>query len=159
MLFKSWEIAMKAKIHAAAGAVALLAVACFWLSTAVAELFGDIETIAAVKSAVLGGMVVLIPAMALAAASGFSLGKGWRSPVVRRKKRRMQFIAANGMLVLLPSAYMLANWAEQGRFDATFVVVQLLELMAGAANIILLSLNMRDGLALRRRPSALARPG
>ncbi len=150
---------MKAKIHAAAGAVALLAVACFWLSTAVAELFGDMETIAAVKSAVLGGMVVLIPAMALAGASGFSLGKGWRSPVVRRKKRRMQFIAANGMLVLLPSAYMLANWAEQGRFDATFVVVQLLELMAGAANIILLSLNMRDGLALRRRPSALARPG
>ena len=148
---------MKAKIHAAAGAVALLAVACFWLLTAVAELSGDVGTVVAVKSAILGGMVVLIPAMALAGASGFSLGKSWRSPVVQRKKRRMRFIAANGLLVLLPSAYVLAGWAEQGRFDEAFVAVQALELMAGAANITLLSLNMRDGLALRRRRSAAQR--
>ncbi|HEV2506013.1 MAG TPA: hypothetical protein VGV39_23245 [Mesorhizobium sp.] len=145
---------MNAKIHAAAGSVALLAVAGFWLSTAVAELLGDVEAIAAVKSAVLSGMVVLIPAMALAGASGFSLGKGWRNPVVLRKKRRMRFIAANGLLVLLPSAYALAGWAGEGRFDAAFFAVQALELVAGAANIILLSLNMRDGLALRRKPSA-----
>ncbi|MFE0013365.1 hypothetical protein ACFWXH_00875 [Mesorhizobium sp. NPDC059054] len=145
---------MKAKVHAAAGAVALLAVVCFWLSTAVAEVSGNVETIATVKSAILAGMVVLIPAMALAGASGFSLGKGWKSPVVQRKKRRMRFIAVNGMLILLPSAYMLAGWAAQGRFDAAFVVVQALEFAAGAANITLLSLNMRDGLALRRKPSA-----
>ncbi|WP_054309479.1 hypothetical protein [Mesorhizobium sp. 1M-11] len=145
---------MKAKVHAAAGAVALLAVVCFWLSTAAAELSGNVETIAAVKSAILTGMVVLIPAMAVAGASGFSLGKGWKSSIVQRKKRRMRFIAINGLLILLPSAYMLAGWAGQGRFDAAFVVVQALELAAGAANIILLSLNMRDGLALRRKPSA-----
>lgn len=150
---------MKAKIHAAAGAAALLAVVCFWLATAAAELSGDVKAIAAVKSAILAGMLVLIPAMAMAGASGFSLGKGWKSPVVQRKKRRMRFIAANGLLVLLPSAYVLAGWAAQGRFDAAFVVVQALELMAGAANISLLSLNMRDGLALRRRPSTAQRAG
>ena len=144
---------MRAKIHAAAGAVALMTVACFWLSTVAAELFGNLAAVAAVKSGTLTGMLVLIPAMALAGASGFSLGKGWRSPIVQRKKRRMRFIAANGLLLLLPSAYMLANWAEQGRFDAAFVAVQALELAAGATNIILLSLNMRDGIALRHRSS------
>lgn len=150
---------MKAKIHAAAGAVALLVVASFWLSTAAVEVSGSMAAVAAVKSGILTGMLVLIPAMALAGASGFSLGKGWKSPVVQRKKWRMRFIAANGLLVLLPSAYVLAEWAEQGRFDAAFIALQALELAAGAANIVLLSLNMRDGMALRRRPSAAQRLG
>ncbi|PLP57810.1 hypothetical protein CYK37_19640 [Mesorhizobium loti] len=150
---------MKAKVHAAAGAVALLAVVCFWLSTAAAELSGDVEAIAAVKSGILTGMLVLIPAMALAGASGFSLGKGWKGTIVQRKKRRMHFVAINGLLILLPSAYLLAGWAEQGHFDAAFVAVQALELMAGAANITLLSLNMRDGLALRRKPSVVRGAG
>jgi hypothetical protein len=35
-------------------------------------------------------------------------------------------------------------------FDGAFVAVQALELLAGALNITLLSLNMRDGLRLRR---------
>lgn len=150
---------MKAKLHAAAGTVALLTVTCFWISTVAAELTGQAETIAAVKAAILAGMVVLIPAMVVAGASGFSLGKGWRSPVVQHKKRRMRIIAANGLVVLLPSAYVLAGWAGAGRFDAVFFTVQALELAAGAVNIALLSLNMRDGLALRRRPSRAVRAG
>ncbi|GAA4120046.1 hypothetical protein ACFFTN_28625 [Aminobacter aganoensis] len=150
---------MKAKLHAAAGTVALITVTCFWISTAAAELSGNAETIAMVKAAILAGMVVLIPAMMIAGASGFSLGKGWRSPIVQQKKRRMRIVAANGLLVLLPSAYVLAGWAEAGRFDAGFVVVQGLELIAGAINITLLSLNMRDGLALRRKPARVVRAG
>lgn len=150
---------MKAKLHAAAGTVALLTVTCFWISTVAAELTGSAETIAAVKAAILAGMVVLIPAMVVAGASGFSLGKGWRSPVLQHKKRRMRIIAANGLVVLLPSAYVLAGWAGAGRFDAVFFTVQALELAAGAVNIALLSLNMRDGLALRRRPSRAVRAG
>jgi hypothetical protein len=142
---------MKGKIHAAAGGLALLMVGAFWLSTALSEFFGSPAAIAAVKQAILAGMVVLIPAVAVAGVSGFSLGKGWRSAVVARKKRRMRIVAANGLLVLLPSAFLLANWAGAGRFDAGFVAMQALELIAGAVNILLLSLNMRDGLALRRR--------
>lgn len=150
---------MRTKIHAAAGAVALLTVACFWLATVTAELSGHAETMAAVKSGVLAGMAVLIPAMIVVGASGFSLGQGWKSPIVQQKKRRMRIVAANGLLVLLPSAYVLAGWAEDGRFDAAFFVVQALELAAGAVNIALLSLNMRDGLALRRRPARTMRAG
>lgn len=142
---------MKVKFHAAVGALALLTVVTFWLSTVFSELFAGPGTIAAVKGGILMGMVVMIPAMAATGASGFSLGRRWRNPVLDRKKRRMAVIAANGLLVLLPSAFLLADRAQAGRFDTVFYALQALELAAGAANILLLSLNMRDGFALRRR--------
>ena len=147
---------MKTRIHAAAGAVALITVSAFWLSTATVELLGDTAAITMVKKSVLVGMAVLIPAMIIAGASGFSLGKGWKSPVVARKKWRMRIIAANGLLVLVPSAFLLSSFATAGRFDNLFTIVQAIELLAGATNIALLSLNMRDGLSLRRKPVRLA---
>ena len=149
---------MKTWIHAAAGAIALITVSAFWLSTATIELFGDAAAVTTVKNCVLAGMAVLIPAMIVAGASGFSLGKGWRSPVVARKKRRMRIIAANGLLVLVPSAFLLSSLADAGRFDSLFTMVQVVEMVAGAVNIVLLSLNMRDGLSLRRKPVRLAAP-
>jgi hypothetical protein len=141
---------MKAKLHAAAGALALATISTFWLSTALSELLGDAGTVASVKSAILYGMAVLIPAMAVSGGSGFSLGKGWKSPTVKRKALRMKIAAANGVLVLVPSAIFLALRAAEGVFDGAFVAVQALELAAGALNITLLSLNMRDGFRLRR---------
>jgi len=147
---------MKTRIHAAAGAVALITVSAFWLSTATVELLGDTAAITMVKNSVLVGMAVLIPAMIIAGASGVSLGKGWKSPVVARKKWRMRIIAANGLLVLVPSAFLLSSLATAGRFDSLFPIVQAIELVAGATNIALLSLNMRDGLSLRRKPVRLA---
>ena len=149
---------MKTWIHAAAGAIALITVSVFWLSTATVELFGDAAAVATVKNCVLAGMAVLIPAMIVAGASGFSLGKGWKSPVVARKKQRMRIIAANGLLVLVPSAFLLSSLADAGRFDSLFTMVQVVEMVAGAVNIVLLSLNMRDGLSLRRKPVRLAAP-
>jgi len=144
---------MKVKIHAITGALALLMICIFWTSTVTTELMGNAAAIATVKHAILWGMLAMVPTMAAAGGSGFSLGKGWRSPAVARKKLRMKIIAANGILVLLPSAVFLAGRAGAGDFDAAFVTVQGIELVAGAVNITLLSLNMRDGLALRRKPS------
>jgi hypothetical protein len=69
----------------------------------------------------------------------------------------MPLIAANGILVLIPSALFLASKAKAAEFDAVFYAVQTVELAAGAINLALLSLNMRDGLKmkgrLRRRPA------
>ncbi|TGQ65480.1 hypothetical protein EN829_025450 [Mesorhizobium sp. M00.F.Ca.ET.186.01.1.1] len=143
---------MKLWIHAAAGAIALITVSAFWLSTATVEVLGDAAAITMVKACVLAGMAVLIPAMIVAGASGLSLGRGWKSPAVAAKKRRMRIIAANGLLVLMPSAFLLNSFADAGRFDTLFTIVQAIELIAGAVNITLLSLNMRDGLSLRRKP-------
>jgi hypothetical protein len=59
--------------------------------------------------------------------------------------------AANGLLVLVPCAVALYTLASQGRFDDVFYAVQVLEFIAGGVNILLLSLNLRDGLRLTGR--------
>ena len=63
----------------------------------------------------------------------------------------MKIIAANGILILLPSAIFLAMRAQASQFDTIFYAIQGLELIAGATNITLLSQNMKDGMALRAR--------
>lgn len=146
---------MTAKVHAAAGTIALLTICTFWLSTVAVELVGTPGRIAAVKTAILYGMALLIPAMVAAGASGAALGRGMKLPQVAAKARRMKLIAANGVILLLPSAVFLALRARAGSFDGWFATVQAVELAAGAANITLLSLNLRDGLRLAARRRAL----
>ena len=63
----------------------------------------------------------------------------------------MPFIAANGILILMPSALFLAHKARAAEFDNAFLAVQTLELVAGAINIALLALNFRDGVRLTGR--------
>lgn len=138
-------------IHPLAGAVAILTIATFWLSTALSELFASKATVATVKTAILWGLLLLIPALMVAAGSGFALAQGRRAGVVSAKIKRMPLIAANGLLVLIPSALFLASKARAAEFDAAFYAVQALELIAGAANIALLGLNMRDGLKMKGR--------
>ena len=69
----------------------------------------------------------------------------------------MPLIAANGIVILIRSALFLASKARAAEFDTSFYAVQALELAAGAPNITLLGLNMRDGLKmkgwLRRQPA------
>lgn len=142
---------MKTRLHGFFGAVALLCIATFWTSTVISEAFLDLDSVTAVKKAILTGMWLLIPAMAATGGSGFSLASARRGRLVEVKARRMKIVAANGLLVLLPSAYVLASWASAGRFDSAFYAVQALELLAGAVNITLLVLNMRDGLRLAGR--------
>lgn len=61
------------------------------------------------------------------------------------------FIAANGLLVLVPSAIVLSRWAAAGSLDSTFYVVQAIELIAGAMNFALIGSSIRDGLRLAGR--------
>jgi hypothetical protein len=138
-------------IHRIAGIVAFTTIALFWTGTAIVEVFGDGAAVARVKEAILWGMLLLIPAMAAVAATGFRLGGRSIAPAIARKRRRMPFIALNGLLILVPSAFFLAARAAAGQFDLAFYAVQGLELAAGATNIVLMSLSIRDGLALTRK--------
>lgn len=138
-------------IHPMAGGVALVTIATFWLSTAFSEVFGSEATVVAVKTAIPWGFLLLIPAIALAGGTGFGLAKGRRGGLVGAKIKRMPLIGANGILILIPSALFLASKAGTASFDSAFYAVQALELAAGAANITLLGLNMRDGLKLNGR--------
>ena len=143
-------------IHPIAGALAIVTIATFWVSTAASELFGSQTLVVAVKTMIPWGFLVLIPALAGAGGTGFKLARGRRAGLVGTKAKRMPFIALNGILVLIPCAFFLAHKAQAGAFDTGFYLVQGLELLAGAANFTLLGLNMRDGLKmkgrLRRKP-------
>ena len=136
------------RLHLAGAALAFLTILTFWLATAASELFASREVITAVKVAIPWGLLVLVPALAITGATGFVMSGASRDPVIRRKKRRMPFIAGNGLLILVPSALYLAALASQGEFGGTFVTVQAIELVAGGANLALMSLNIRDGLRL-----------
>lgn len=143
---------MPKKVHLIAGFVATLTIAIFFLSTVLVELFASHEAVATVKQLiVLPGLFILVPAIAATGGTGAYISKFRKGRLVDTKKKRMPFIAANGLLVLIPCAIMLNRWAAAGAFDATFYAVQALELFAGAANLALMSLNIRDGLKMSGR--------
>jgi hypothetical protein len=139
------------RLHPVAGFLALATVATFWISTVVVEVTGTPADIAAVKGAILWGMAVLVPAIALAGASGFRLGRSSLDPLAMAKQRRMPIIALNGLVVLVPSAVFLAGRAAAGPLDETFYAVQLVELVAGAVNITLMARSARDGMKLTQQ--------
>lgn len=148
-LHAAWGFLMPKKIHFFAGIFATATIGVFFLSTALIELFGSYEEVAAVKRLiVMPGLFLLVPALAATGGSSFFLSKSRCGRLVDAKKKRMPFIAANGMLVLLPCAIVLNRWASAGSFDAAFYYVQAIELLAGATNLVLMGLNIRDGLKL-----------
>ena len=138
-------------LHPIAGALALVTIASFWLSTVLAEVFAGTALVTLVKTTIPWGFLLLVPFLALAGFSGFRLARTMRGPLVAAKRKRMPVIAANGIIVLIPCALFLASKAEAGAFDVSFYAVQAIELIFGAINITLLSMNMRDGLRMTRR--------
>ena len=148
-------------LHAAAGGAAFLIILSFQTATMLAESFAGPADVAAVKTGVVLGLLALVPAMAAAGASGRRLAGPSPKGLAARKLRRLVCAALNGAVVLVPCALFLAWKARMGIFDASFFAVQALELAAGLVNLVLIGLNMRDGLAmsgrLRRRALSIAR--
>ena len=143
---------MPKKIHFIAGLLATLTIATFFLSTVVVELFGSHEAVAALKALiVMPGLFILVPAIAATGASGFVMAKARKGRLVEAKKRRMPFIAANGLLIMVPCAIFLNRWAAAGAFDTSFYAVQAIELLGGALNLTLMGMNIRDGLRISGR--------
>lgn len=148
---------MKARIHAIAGTLALALVATFLLATLISEFALGPAAIVTVKTAIFYGIFLLIPVIAATGGSGFSLASGRSGPLIDGKKRRMRLIAANGALVMLPSAVFLSFQASAGAFDTAFYAVQAIELAGGALQFCLLGLNFRDGLKMTEKRRMLAR--
>ena len=142
---------MKKIVHPIAATVAMLCIGSFWLSSLVSELFLSREAIVLVKHTILQAMWVMIPAMAATGGSGFALSGLRKGNLLAGKGKRMQVIAANGILILLPCAFYLYGKAAAGEIGAIFYTLQMVELVAGAANFSLMALNFRDGLKLTGR--------
>lgn len=134
------------KAHKIFAMVAFATIATFWTSTVIVELLFDYEAIAFVKSLIVcPGLFILIPSIIITAITGNVIAKkSKKEELIAKKKKRMPFIAILGAFVLLPSAIYLDMLASQQIFETEFYIVQGLELMAGATNIILMFLNIRD---------------
>ncbi|MCG9695037.1 hypothetical protein L1D55_25585 [Vibrio sp. Isolate22] len=141
---------MKPIIHRIAALTATLCVATFFTSTLLVELFGTLESVKLVKSMIVfPGLFILVPAIAITGATGAAMAKKRKGKIVERKSKRMPIIAFNGIVILIPAAYFLNQWASLGEFDSVFYGVQVLELIAGATNLTLMSLNIMDGRKFR----------
>lgn len=136
----------KSALHLAAAMTAVVLVATFWASTVVVELFGSFEAVAAVKRGILFAIPMLVLALivtnisGMRASNGLGLGEG-----VRRKRRRAVLAAINGIVVLVPAAFVLDAMAARGEFAGIFITVQAIELVAGAFNFYLLASNVGEG--------------
>lgn len=142
---------IKSRVHAIAGTLGLTLITVFFTATVIVELVGDDQAITAVKQWILYGVLLLIPCMAITGGSGRSLIGKRRGPLIRVKQRRMVAIAAIGLGVLTPCAIALQNLSADGDFSTTFYLLQAVELIGGAVNIALMSLNLRAGLLLTGR--------
>lgn len=146
------------RLHVLAASLAMACITIFSTSTVIAEVFLSHAAVVALKTHLPWGFLVLVPAMAVAGITGNKLANGRSGGLIGAKLNRMKMIAANGALVLIPSAFALAWMAGDANFGAGFYLVQTLELLAGATNLTLMGLNMRDGRKMtagrRRKASA-----
>jgi hypothetical protein len=137
------------RLHLVASLTALLTITFFLVSSAIVEGLGNDADIHSLKRWILRGLVVLVPALAAAGLSGRKLAGRSRASIVRRKQRRLQLVAATGVMLLIPCAITLERLAARRDLGLAFQLVQTLEFLAGTLNLTLLMLNFRDGLALR----------
>ncbi len=139
------------RLHLIAGMVAFGTILAFWISTVSVELVGSAETVTTVKRTIPWGLLILVPALATTGASGYVMAGRSTEPRIVAKLRRMIVIAAIGLVVLVPSALYLAGAGHSSNVGWQYDAVQAVELIAGATNLALMSLNIRDGLRLTGR--------
>lgn len=142
------------RLHAGAGALAMAAIAAFQIAVLWRGHSDYPAEIHALRTALLWGVALwLVPSLAVTGATGRHLAGGWRHPAVAAKQRRMALVALNGILLLLPLAVGLWWLAGRGMTAPPFFWLQGLETVAGLTNLVLLGLNARDGMRIRRRPT------
>lgn len=142
---------MKSKVHAIAGVLGFFCVLTFWICTVLGESLGSDATVAAVKGLVFKGMFVLLPALLIAGASGASLLGKRTDTLAAAKQKRGPIAFMTGLFVLLPSSYFLSSWASAGSFGGLFYGLEAVWLLGATVCVVMIGLNIRDGLALRGR--------
>jgi hypothetical protein len=142
-----------------AGMVAMLIIVTFMTATLYSEVSGDASMVLQVKRNIaFPGIEILLLFMVMAGGTGRSLAKNFSNRAVLLKMKRMRIVALNGLLILIPCAFLLARWAEYEPHSLRFYFVQAIEIFAGSVNLVMLILNMKAGIKLRlgsRRSSVI----
>jgi hypothetical protein len=116
---------MQTRLHLTAAATAVTTTVLFILA-AISTALLDTHRTADVRQAMLWGLLVLVPALVITAATGFGLAGTSADPRITAKKRRMSFIAGIGLL-------------------------QTVEALAATISLALMARNIGDGLRLTAR--------
>lgn len=134
------------KVHKAFAIISFATIAIFWLSTLSVELFFEYDAVALIKSLIVNpGLFILVPAIFITAITGNIIAKNSnKEKLIAIKRKRMPIIALNGIVILIPCAIYLNVLASNELYDTIFYFIQILELLAGAINMILMFLNIRD---------------
>lgn len=143
------------KLHLAATAVATLTIFSFFSFSLIAEIIGTPEFIRQVKTGILYSLPLLLVAMPALALSGKKLAGASTHPMILKKLNRMKMMAANGLMLVSLAIYLYYH-AVYKSIDSTFFIIQMIELTLGACNLLLIGLNVRDGLRLSGRLSRVS---
>ena len=142
---------MRTRIHAISGALALALIATSFLASVAVAVLHQPAAIVSVKRLIMYGVALLIPALALGVATGQTLIGKRRGRLMQTKQRRGFASALTSLLILAPCAVTLYGLAARGQLHGLFYALQGLEFAAEGLTLLLLSLNMRDGLRLTGR--------
>lgn len=96
------------------------------------------------------GLFLLVPSLMTLGITGHRLADGRQSRFIIKKQQRMRLVMLNGLLILLPLALLLRSLAIHHSFTPWFYRLQALELLAGASNMMLIGMNIRDGIRLSK---------
>ena len=140
-------------IHRMTATIALLCIFCFWTSTVISELFFSHAIITTVKQSIVYAFGLFLPCIIATGITGMKMGATSKHPLIIKKRKRMPLIAGIGLLVMIPSAFFLAYKASANEFDNVFYIVQAIELLGGATNLLLMTKSMKDGLSIRNKKS------
>jgi hypothetical protein len=134
-------------VHLTATAVATITIGSFLTFSVLAELLGELEFIRFVKLNIVRSLPVLLIAMPALGISGVKLAGKSKNPLVITKLKRMKIIGLNGILLILLALFLFYRIKNHG-MDTLFLMAQVVELLLGGINLILIGLNLKAGLEL-----------
>ena len=142
---------MKTIFHAMFGMLSFGLILASLIASLIVEMLNSQGAIADVKALIFQSILLLLIFLSLAALLGLSLGKTRAGNIINAKKRRMIWLIGIATFILLPIAYVLNEYAIQGRFNWPYLILQFVEYAFDIILLILLGLNMRDGSTLVRQ--------
>ena len=142
---------MKTIFHAAFGILSFGLILSSLMASLIVEIWNSQAAIADVKELVFQAVLFVLVLLCFTTLLGLSLGKMRQGNIVQAKKKRVAWLFAIAIFVLLPIAYVLNEYTKQGQFNWLYIILQSIEYVFDIIFLILLGLNIRDGSALVRQ--------
>ncbi|WP_292008588.1 hypothetical protein [Chryseobacterium sp.] len=138
------------RIHIIASIISFSTILIFFSMSLFAEINGNEGLIKNVKRNILVGLPLMIITMPALAITGKKLAGKSQNILILIKQKRMKFILANGILLILLAGF-LYYYSHYIALNTTFLIFQLLEFFCGLANLTMIGMNIKDGIQLSHK--------